>query len=504
MYSKEKREKAIKLYIKYDKCAADVIRELGYPDRKTLTRWYKTYLETGMFWNQYSRRPKYSPEQKKAAVEYYLEHGCNILRTIRALGYPSRETLRSWCDELLPERRKRRVGGISFTSEQKKEAVFALCTRTCTAKDVAKKYGVTRETLYNWKNDLFPGGGNTIMPIKTDKPLPDDKEALLSEIETLKRQIKSLQLEKAVLEGTAEILKKDPGVDPENLTNKEKTILVDALRSEHPLKELLVYLKLARSSYFYHRKIASLPDKYEKLRHRVIELFHKNKGRYGYRRIHALLAREGTRVSEKVVRRIMLECDLLVVMKRKRKYNAYLGEVAPAADNLLERDFHADKPNIKWLTDIAEFSIPAGKLYLSPIVDCFDGLVVSWSIGTSPNAELVNSMLDRATKTLKDGEHPLIHSDRGGHYRWLGWVSRVAKAGLKQSMSRKGCPQDNAACEGFFGLVKNEMFYNRSWNGVSIKEFIDILDEYLVWYNEERIKLSLGAMSPVEYRQSLD
>lgn len=136
-------------------------------------------------------------------------------------------------------------------------------------------------------------------------------------------------------------------------------------------------------------------------------------------------------------------------------------------------------------------------------MDCFDGLVVSWSIGTSPNAELVNSMLDRATKTLKDGEHPLIHSDRGGHYRWPGWVSRVAKAGLKQSMSRKGCPQDNAACEGFFGLVKNEMFYNHSWNGVSIKEFIDILDEYLVWYNEERIKLSLGAMSPVDYRQSL-
>jgi len=169
----------------------------------------------------------------------------------------------------------------------------------------------------------------------------------------------------------------------------------------------------------------------------------------------------------------MLECGLVVVMKKKRKYKAYQGEVAPAADNLIKRDFHAEAPNVKWITDITEFSIPAGKVYLSPIVDCFDGLAVSWSIGTSPNAELVNSMLDHATETLKDGEHPLIHSDRGGHYRWPGWVSRVAKAGLKQSMSRKGCPQDNAACEGFFGLVKNEMFYNRSWNGVSIKEFLE-------------------------------
>ena len=197
------------------------------------------------------------------------------------------------------------------------------------------------------------------MPGKTDKPLPDDRDALLSEIETLKRQIKRLQLEKDVLEGTVEILKKDPSVDPENLTNKEKTILVDALKREYPLKELLAYLRLARSSYFYHRKIASLPDKYEKLRHRVIELFLENKERYGYRRLHALLVREGTRVSEKVVRRIMFECGLVVVMKKKRTYKANQGEVAPAADNLIKRDFHAEAPNVKWITDITEFSIPA-------------------------------------------------------------------------------------------------------------------------------------------------
>jgi putative transposase len=189
--------------------------------------------------------------------------------------------------------------------------------------------------------------------------------------------------------------------------------------------------------------------------------------------------------------------------EKKRKYNAYQGENAPAADNLIKRDFHAEAPNVKWITDITEFSIPAGKVYLSPIVDCFDGLVVSWSIGTSPNAELANSTLDRATKTLKDGEHPLIHSDRGGHYRWPGWISIISKADLKQSMSRKGCLQDNAACEGFFGRIKNEMFYNRSWNEVSLTDFINILDRYLVWYNEKRIKLSLGNMSPLEYRQNL-
>lgn len=503
MYSKEERERAIRLYIKYDKCAADVIHELGYPDRKTLVKWYKTYKETGVLFEPYSRQPKYSLEQKKAAVEYYFEHGRNLSRTIRALGYPSKGTLRSWCNEQVPDLRKKRVGSVQFTQEQKKEAVIALCTRTGSAKDVAKKYGITRETLYNWKNDLIPGGEDVTVANKMDKPLPDDRDALLSEIETLKLEIKRLKLERDILEGTAEIIKKDPGVDTKNLTNKEKTNLVDALRNEHPLRELLDYLGLARSSYFYHRKVASLPDKYYGLKHRINKLFEESSGRYGYRRIHALLAREGTRVSEKVVRRIMLECGLVVIIKRKRKYNTYQGETAPAADNLIKRDFHAEAPNVKWITDITEFSTPAGKVYLSPIVDCFDGLVVSWSIGTSPTAELANSMLDRALKTLKDGEYPLIHSDRGGHYRWPGWVSRIANAGLKQSMSRKGCPQDNAACEGFFGRVKNEMFYNRSWNGVSINEFIDVLDRYLVWYNEKRIKLSLGAMSPVEYRKSI-
>ncbi|HBL49926.1 MAG TPA: IS3 family transposase [Firmicutes bacterium] len=506
MYSREDRMKAIELYIKYDKSIAAVVQELGYPSRGLLPRWYKAYLkeqETGVLWERYSRCPKFSPGQKIAAVEHYLEHGRNLSRTVKSLGYPSKEALRLWCDELAPKSRKKRVGGLQYSQEQKKEAVIALCTRTGNAKEIAREYGVTREALYNWKNDLLSKENSITMPEAEDKPLPDNKDALLSEIESLKRQIKGLKLEKAILEGTAEIIKKDPGVDPKHLTNKEKVILANALRNEYPLKEVLACLGMARSSYFYHRKLSSIPGKYEELRRRIIELFEENSGRYGYRRIHALLAREEIRISEKVVRRIMGESELVVFQKRRRKYSSYQGEETPGADNLIKRNFHADAPNIKWLTDITEFAIPAGKVYLSPIMDCFDGLLLSWSIGTSPDADLVNSMLDRATKTLKEGERPLVHSDRGGHYRLPGWISRMEKAGLQRSMSKKGCSPDNAACEGFFGRLKNEMFYNKSWVGVSLEEFIDILDGYMVWYNEKRIKLSLGAMSPLEYRQSL-
>jgi transposase InsO family protein len=171
--------------------------------------------------------------------------------------------------------------------------------------------------------------------------------------------------------------------------------------------------------------------------------------------------------------------------------------------NLVARDFHAEKPNEKWLTDITEFSLPAGKVYLSPIIDCFDGLAVTWSIGTSPNAKLVNSMLDAAISQLRPEERPILHSDRGGHYRWPGWIRRMEEAGLTRSMSKKGCSPDNAACEGFFGRLKNEMFYGVSWEGVSLPQFISILDSYLHWYNRERIKESLGWRSPLEFRHSL-
>ena len=118
-------------------------------------------------------------------------------------------------------------------------------------------------------------------------------------------------------------------------------------------------------------------------------------------------------------------------------------------------------------------------------------------------AELVNSMLDEGIKTLSKEERPLVHSDRGAHYRWPGWIERMDNAGLTRSMSKKGCSPDNSACEGFFGRMKNEMFYGYSWQDISIEQFINEVDEYMHWYAEKRIKVSLGGLSPLEYRRKL-
>lgn len=337
-----------------------------------------------------------------------------------------------------------------------------------------------------------------------NKPRSDsDRFALEQEVESLQVRIHRLQLEHDILMKANELLKKDQGVDLQLMTNREKTLLVDALRGDYALSELIAQLQLPRSSYFYHKARTGVPDKYSEIRRTVTDIFDLNHRCYGYRRVHIALSRSGTRISEKVVRRLMAEEQLVVPSNKRRRYSSYNGEVSPAPDNLVKRDFQAELPNQKWLTDITEFQIPAGKIYLSPMIDCFDGLVVSWTIGTRPDADLVNAMLDEAVETLSERQSPLIHSDRGAHYRWPGWLSRIEDANLLRSMSAKGCTPDNAACEGFFGRMKNEFFYPGDWHTVTLERFMEDLDSYLRWYNEKRIKVSLGGLSPLEYRVSL-
>lgn len=343
-----------------------------------------------------------------------------------------------------------------------------------------------------------------------ERPITDEVTELQKEIGDLRdeaaklqKEIHRLKLERDVLEKAAEIIKKGQGVSLKNLTNREKAAVIDALRDRYSLKELLSVLRLPKSSYCYLRAARTLTDKYAALTKDIRKIFNESQMSYGYRRIVICLRRKGIVISEKVVRRIMKQEGLVVSCRKRRKYCSYKGEITPAADNVINRNFKASAPNCKWLTDITEFNIPAGKVYLSPIIDCFNGMPVAWSIGTSPSAELVNTMLDQAIAQLQNEDHPIVHSDRGCHYRWEGWIERMETAGLTRSMSKKGCSPDNAACEGFFGRLKNEMFYNRNWVGVSLDEFMELLDDYLHWYREKRIKVSLGGLSSLEYRNSL-
>lgn len=231
------------------------------------------------------------------------------------------------------------------------------------------------------------------------------------------------------------------GTDPNRLTNREKTILVKALREEFTLEELLSALNLARSSFYYQISAIKRPDKHACVRVAVCEEFEALKHSCGYRTIWARLRKrsEPIVVSEKIVRRIMAQEGLKVIYhkKPKRQWSSYAGEISNAPKNIIKRQFFADSPNKLWLTDITQFVLPSFKCYLSPVIDCFDGKVISWKISKSPNAKLVNSMLDDAITTLRFDEHPILHNDRGAHYRWSGWISRCNNAGIIRSMSKK-------------------------------------------------------------------
>lgn len=516
-YTPEEKMAAVKLYIQYDRSPSAVICQLGYPSRNRLRSWYEEYCQTGTFVMRYGNNKKYTDEQRKAAVQYYLEHGRSIAKTIAALGYPKKTMLCEWLNEdLAPNQRKWycKAGDalIRYSQEEKQEIVIEYITGQKTPTEITKDYGISSTTVYKWRDHYLAGKKVVKMPKKKSAKLTvtdDDPEELKARIlelqkqaEDLEQQVYNLRLEKDVLEKAAEILKKVQGISIPSLTNREKAIVINALRGKYPLKRLLCSLQIAKSSYCY-QVIALQTDRYYETRGVVREIFNDSKERYGYRRIHATMEARGQKISEKVIRRIMHEEELSVRSVKRKKYNSYQGEITPAVENVIDRDFHADKPNEKWLTDITEFHIPAGKVYLSPIIDCFDGLPVSWTIGTSPDADLVNSMLDNAISTLAENEKPIVHSDRGAHYRWPGWIERMETAGLTRSMSKKGCSPDNSACEGFFGRLKNEMFYGISWMGVSIDSFINELNQYIHWYANDRVKLSLGGMSPMEYRRSL-
>lgn len=211
MYSYKDRLKAVKLYIKYNLGIADTICKLGYPSRSMLRQWCQEYAETGELHKLHGKKPKYSLEDKRRATDYYMEHGRNMARTIKALGCPHRETMRGWVHELAPSERKvysKHSSMVKYTSEQKKEAVIEFSAGNSSVVAVANTLGVSRTSLYKWKKELFGEGCTGKMKHENRPPLPDDRDDLLAEVESLKKQIYHLQMERAILEKAAEIIKK--------------------------------------------------------------------------------------------------------------------------------------------------------------------------------------------------------------------------------------------------------------------------------------------------------
>ncbi len=240
--------------------------------------WYKEYMANGDLHPAFERTPKFSDDHRRIALEHYVEHGRSITYTVKSLGYPSRGQMLTWIrEEFTNERPSCRSGQplVNLSQKEKEEAVIDLCARNGSAQEIAGRYGVSRTALYCWKKQLLNKDGNEDIPRenrkdqaapKTVEELKDEISHLQGQAEELSQEVYRLQLERDVLEKAAEIIKKGWGVNLETLTNREKAIVIDALRYEYRLEDLLAVFHMAKSSYCYQEASMRIPDKYVELR----------------------------------------------------------------------------------------------------------------------------------------------------------------------------------------------------------------------------------------------
>jgi len=260
---------------------------------------------------------------------------------------------------------------------------------------------------------------------------------------------------------------------------------------------LLKIAKIPRSSYYFHLAHLCDPEKHSSEQEAIKQICAENKGRYGYRRVTLELRHRGFRTNHKLVMKLMKQAHL-TCMLREKKYRSYRGEVGKIAPNLLKRDFKAMKPNLKWTTDTTEFKLLGQKIYLSPIMDLFNGEIVSYAISSSPSFHLVTEMLKGAFQKIPGDTQLILHSDQGWQYQMRSYQKMLKDKGIRQSMSRKGNCYDNSVMENFFGILKSEFYHKRRFS--SIQQFSTELSEYIDYYNNRRIKVKLKGLSPVQFR----
>ncbi|EEW8470009.1 IS3-like element IS1397 family transposase, partial [Escherichia coli] len=405
----------------------------------SLSHWINLFLLHGPRALDCRHKRSYSPEDKLCVVLYALGHSESLPRVAARFNIPSHNTVKNWIKGY------RKSGNEAFIRRRKEKSM----TRS--------------DDTHENEANMTP--------------------------EEMKNELRYLRAENAYLKAMQEHLleKKPPGAG-------EKTKVIRSLRCGHCQSDLLKAAGLARSTLYYQLSLQKAKDKYADVKQLIASIFHEHRGCYGYRRIHCELQKRGLKFSGKTVRKLMQQLGLKSPVRLK-KYRSYRGNMGLAAENILQRQFKAEAPCEKWVTDITEFRAGGQKLYLSPILDLFNGEIVAWETACRPTEELVKRMLNKGLESLAEGEKPLLHSDQGWHYRIKSYQSALADRGLVQSMSRKGNCLDNAVMENFFGHLKEEMYYRRDYR--SVEELENAVNEYITYWNQKRIKLSLGGLSPV-------
>ncbi|WP_342472341.1 IS3 family transposase [Metasolibacillus sp. FSL H7-0170] len=441
-YTSEEKLQAVLRYLEGKESSHEIAKSMG-TDHKAILNWAKQYEYNGVetFIKRYTN---YSAQFKLDVLNYMIENGTSLLETAAIFHIATPSTLRVWKKQFetkgfdaLQSKRKGRPSMKKETNKQPKQA-----------------------------------------------PVEGSPEALQAEINRLRME--------------NEYFKKVERLSSsqEKITKEDKVKVIYELRHKYSVKALVAFAEIPRSTYYDLVKKMNRPDPDAELKAKIQEIYKEHEGRYGYRRIRDELAYRGQKVNHKKVQRLMKALSLKCIVRMK-KYKSYKGTVGKIAPNILDRHFTAKAPNEKWVTDITEFKLFGEKLYLSPVLDLFNGEIITYTIGSRPTYSLVSEMVEKALERLPEEHQLLLHSDQGWHYQMKPYRHALQSRGIVQSMSRKGNCYDNSVMENFFGIMKSEFLYLKEFE--SVEHFKKELENYINYYNTKRIKAKLK-MSPVQYR----
>ncbi|MBS4177359.1 IS3 family transposase [Lederbergia citrea] len=441
-FTVEDKLQAVERYLNGSESSREIAKSLG-TNHKAILKWVKQYEYNGV---EAFIKPctNYTQQFKLDVLNYMIEHGTSLNETAAIFKIPAPSTIIVW-------RKLFETQGLDALQSKKKG-----------------RPSMKKES--NQQPKQAPAKGS---------------------IKALEERIKQLEMENEYFK-KVECLSSKQG----KITKQDKAQVVYELRHKYPVKALVKLAGIPRSTYYDLVKRMGQPDPDADLKVEIKAIYKEHEGRYGYRRIRDELANRGQKVNHKKVQRIMKELGLKCVVRMK-KYKSYKGTVGKIAPNILDRNFTADAPNVKWVTDITEFKLFGEKLYLSPVLDLFNGEIITYTIGSRPTYTLVSDMLAKALERLPEDHQQLLHSDQGWHYQMKQYRHTLKSRDIVQSMSRKGNCYDNSVMENFFGIMKSELLYLKEFE--SVEHFKLELEKYIDYYNTKRMKAKLK-MSPVQYR----
>ena len=468
---------------------------------------------------------KYSFELKKEIYEKHCEgYGGDVLSKEYGLSaskirYLCRLIDKHGIEAIRPKYTK-------YSNEYKLVAITRVLVNGEPVDAVAVDLGLTSDSvLRQWIKSYIENGYNVVTKKKgrastRDKGKEDTRGAGEGERRT-SRAIVEEDYRGRIIKKTASLSSRGRKEEKEQLTKAVTELrqelkcsldfILDTINTNDSLPDL------PRSDYYYWKNRIDPDTKNTDLMDAIAAIYTDNHKRYGYRRITLQLKNEGWAVNHKTVKRLMSKLKLYGITPRA-KYKSYKGDFNGTVDNKLLhrrvdtkkhrteyiRDFSTSDVNEKWTTDVSEFHIAAGKLYLSPILDMHNREIVSYNISRSPGYMQIADMLNKAFNKYDDLSNLIFHSDQGWQYQMYHYRKALKERGITQSMSRKGNCLDNSPMENFFGKMKNEMFYGHEYEFKTLEQLQKAMEEYIEYYNKERIQVKLKGLTPCQARnQSL-